>query len=113
MVAGGIGRNKRAVVAAGDDALTVRRARENPAAVDGDAARLLVARGKQQRLLAQHEHRRAPKKMHADHRRPGVDGANAVGERGKRGGGVGHAHNCSSNRTSPLPLRERVASAER
>ena len=41
---------------------------ENAAAMNGDAARRLRRR-KQQRLLAEHEHRHLPEEMHADDRR--------------------------------------------
>ena len=57
--------------------------------MDGDALFAFFA-GEQQRLLAQHEHRRAAEKMHADDRAARRDRADAVGERGHGGGGVGH-----------------------
>ena len=92
---------KRAVIAAGDDALAVGRAARMRAGVDGDAL-LAVLAGEQQRLLAQHEHRRLAKEMHADDGAAGVHRADAVGERGKRGGGVGH----QASYTSAVIARE-------
>ena len=108
MLALGIGRDQSAVVAAGDDARAVRGAGEDRAFMHGDAA-LAVFRREQQGLLAQHEHRRLAEKMHADDRRVSRDRADAIGERGQRGGGVGHSWVSSY----PLPLWERVASAKR
>ncbi len=91
--------------------VAVGGAGEDGALVHGDAALAAVA-GEQQRLLAQHEHRRVFEEMHADHRAAGIDGADAVGERGQRGGGVGHA---GAFTVLPSPAeaggRERSASA--
>ena len=57
MRAASIGRDQRAVVAAGEDKFAVGRARQNAAGVNGHALFAALAR-EQQRLLAQHEHRR-------------------------------------------------------
>ena len=105
MLAAFIGGDQRAVVAAGDDARAVGRAGEDPPAWMA-TRRSPSSRRKQQRLLAQHEHRRLAEKMHADDRRARRDRADAVGERGHGGGGVGHSWVSSC----PLPLWERVPS---
>ena len=108
MRAGRLGCDQGAVIAAGDDALTVSRARQDRAAVDGNAL-LAVFAGEQQRLLAEHKHRRLAKEMHAEDGATGVHRTNAVGERGKRGLNVAHA--AGTFLPSPRSYGERVASA--
>ena len=81
----GAGRDHRAVVAAGDDALAVARRRENAAAMHRDALGLAVARHEQQRLLAEHEHRHVAEKIRGDHRAAGREQPGALGDRGPLG----------------------------
>ena len=54
------------------------------------ATRALIVAGKQQRFLAQHEHRCLAEEMHADDGAARRNGTNAVGEGGDGSGGVGH-----------------------
>ena len=76
----GIGRHHLAVVAAGDDARAVGRRRQDAAGVHGTRRCVAVRRDQQQRLLAEHEDRRAAEEMRGDHRRARRDGARALDE---------------------------------
>ena len=69
-----------AIVAAADDTRTVGRRRKDRASVHGNAPRVALRLDHQQRLIAEHEHRRAAEKMRGDHRRLGGDVARAFGE---------------------------------
>src|SRR3569833_1100463 len=98
-----VGRHQLAVVTTGDDAFAVGRGREDAAAVHGDLA---LAVGEQQRLLAEHEHRRTLEEMNRDDLRVRRGGADAVGERWD--GGRGHAHADAAARASYPPLEGAV-----
>src|ERR1019366_8530504 len=89
VLAVGIGGDQLAVVAAGNDAGAVGYAGEDATLMHEDAMLAMLGR-EQQGLLAQHEHRRIPEKMHADDGAAGSDLADAVGEGGGGGSDVGH-----------------------
>src|SRR5664279_1020746 len=84
--AANIGRHQGAVVAAGQDANTVRSAGEDRTSVHDDALFALFG-CEEQVFLAQNENRCSAEKMHADDSAARRDRADAVGERGQRGGG--------------------------
>ena len=86
MFAASIGRDQRAVVAAGDDAKSVRSAGEDAAGMNGHALFALFG-CEEQVFFAQNENRCSAEKMHADDGAARRDRADAVGERGQRGGG--------------------------
>src|ERR1035441_9822871 len=85
--AASIGGDQGAVVAAGQDANTVRSAGEYRTSVNVDTLLAIVGR-EQQHFFAKYEDRCSAEKMHADDSAARRDRADAVGERGKRGGGV-------------------------
>src|ERR1017187_4843510 len=89
-----IGPHKGTVVPAGEDANTVRGAGENGAAMNGHTLFALFG-CEEQVFFAKNEHRCSAEKMHADDSAARRDRADAVGERGQRGGGVGHFHSLS------------------
>src|ERR1035437_2372412 len=85
--AASIGRHQGTVVPAGQDAITVRGAGENGAAMNGHTLFALFG-CEEQVFFAKNEHRCSAEKMHADDSAARRDRADAVGERRKRGGGV-------------------------
>src|SRR5262249_13372847 len=70
-LAGCVERDDLAVVAAGDEAITVTRAREDAAVMHGDAPLGRLLRRQQHRFLAQHESRNLLEEMRGDDRRAG------------------------------------------
>ena len=68
-----VGGHDLAVVAAGDDALAVRRRRQDRAGVVAARRCAPSLRDQQQRLLAEHERRSIAEEPHGDDRHPGRD----------------------------------------
>ena len=82
-----------AIIAAGDDALAIRDARQNATRMDRDATFGFIR--EKQRFLAEHKYWRLAQEMHTDHGRARIDGAHAVGERRNWGLRVAHVRRCS------------------
>src|ERR1700690_2236667 len=94
--AASVGGHQGAVVAAGQDANTVRSAGENGATMNGHALFALVG-CEEQVFFAQNETGCFAEKIHADDSAARRDRANAGGERWQRGGYVTHASVPSSS----------------
>ena len=97
-----------AVVASGDDPFSIGVAVENRAGMYNDAP-LATFTGESQRLFAEHEYRRRSQKMHADNRRAGVHGSDAISKRRNRDLRVAHVRRCSFRSLDEFCLPEDCA----
>ena len=79
-----------AVIAAGDDALGIGRARKYRAIVDSRSSLHAIARDRDQRLLAEHEHRSAAEEMRCDDGGIRVDRPRALDDGGDIALAVAH-----------------------